>query len=91
MSTKLQLVTNKHKAYYIPLNNINVEVYKVYAKNRKHALERFKESPSLWKVVKRISLQEKFTNDVMEDPSEKNANAYLVRNVYDYDIFEEDI
>ena len=91
MSTKLQLVTNKHKAYYIPLNNINVEVYKVYAKNPKHALERFKESPSLWKVVKRISLQEKSTKDVMEDLSEKNANAYLVRNVYDYDIFEEDI
>lgn len=91
MSTKLQLVTNKYKAYYIPLNNINVEVFKVYAKNPKHALERFKESPNLWKVVKRISLQEKPTKDVLEDPSENNANAYLVRNINDYDIFENNI
>ena len=91
MSTKLQLVTNKHKAYYIPLNNINVEVYKVYAKNRKHALERFKESPNSWRVVKRISLKEKSSTVALEDPSDMHVHEYLERRIDEYDIFDRDV
>ena len=91
MSKKLQLVTKENKPYFIPLNSINVEVYKVLAKNKHHAFERLKESPNSWKVVKRISLKEKSSTVALEDPSDMHVHEYLERQIDEYDIFDRDV
>jgi hypothetical protein len=91
MSKKLQLVTQEHKSFFIPLNSINVEVYEVLAKNQHHAVERLKESPNSWKVVKRISLKEKSSTIALEDPSDMHVHEYLERQIDEYDIFDRDV
>jgi len=83
---KLTLVSNNPnlKTYYIPLTTMTCEIYPVKATSESEALFRANQG-HIGSIVKKIVLQERYTNDVYLDPDMPTADLFS-RQIDDFEV-----
>ena len=83
---KLTLVSDNPnlKTYYVPLTNIQVEIYPVKASSPEEAIWKANQG-NIGSIIKKVSLEERLTNDVYLN-SDIDTTTLFSRQIDDFDL-----